>query len=78
MGERRGESTTSRPGGPLVWIHGASVGETISLLPIAERLAADRISVLNFGRKIAEGSPQEVLRNPDVIAAYLGTEGKVN
>jgi len=35
---------------------------------------ADRVLVLDFGKRIAAGSPDEVQRNPDVIRAYLGQE----
>jgi branched-chain amino acid transport system ATP-binding protein len=39
----------------------------------AVRKISDRIVVLNFGRKLAEGPPAEVMRHPEVVKAYLGS-----
>ncbi len=35
---------------------------------------SDRIVVMEFGRKIAEGTPSEVRENPEVVRAYLGSD----
>jgi 3-deoxy-D-manno-octulosonic-acid transferase len=41
LGERLGQAGVTRPPGPLIWIHGASVGEAQSALPLIERLRRD-------------------------------------
>jgi branched-chain amino acid transport system ATP-binding protein len=52
---------------------GISVVMTEHVMPAVMSLS-DRVFVLDRGKQIAEGTPQQVVANPVVIAAYLGTE----
>lgn len=54
----------------------AAQGITVVLVEHDMKLVmgiSDRLLVLNYGRKLAEGTPEEIRNNPDVIAAYLGS-----
>jgi branched-chain amino acid transport system permease protein len=55
----------------LVKGHGLTILIIDHDMAMVEKVA-DHITVLNFGRRIADGAPQDVLRNSEVIAAYLG------
>jgi 3-deoxy-D-manno-octulosonic-acid transferase len=46
LGERKGYPSRQRPAGHVAWVHGASVGEALSIIPLVERLTQRGMSVL--------------------------------
>ncbi|HEX2655123.1 MAG TPA: 3-deoxy-D-manno-octulosonic acid transferase [Xanthobacteraceae bacterium] len=46
IAERRGEAVIPRPEGPLVWAHGASIGEMLAIIPLIERIRARGFNIL--------------------------------
>ena len=71
LGERRGESGIRRPPGALIWVHAASVGEILSVLPLIERLRARGIRVLVTSGTVTSSDLAEQRLPRDVIHQFV-------
>src|SRR5438105_8146925 len=71
MAERRGLTRDVRPLGPLVWIHGASVGEVLASAALIERLRALNLRILLTSGTVTSAAIVAKRFPPDVIHQYV-------
>src|SRR6267154_1676913 len=69
--ERRGITADVRPHGPLVWIHGASVGEVLAAAGLIERLRALNLRILLTSGTVTSAAVVAKRFPPDVIHQYV-------
>ena len=71
IGERRGITRDTRPHGPMVWIHGASVGEVLAAAALIERLRALNIRILMTSGTVTSAAIVAKRFPPDIIHQYV-------
>ncbi len=71
MGERLGIASIPRPEGRLVWIHGASVGESLAALPLIEKLLAEDIRVLVTSGTVTSANMMQARLPAGAIHQYV-------
>jgi 3-deoxy-D-manno-octulosonic-acid transferase len=71
VGERRGVSDDVRPNGPLVWIHGASVGEVLAAAALIEKLRALNLRILLTSGTVTSAAIVAKRFPADIIHQYV-------
>jgi 3-deoxy-D-manno-octulosonic-acid transferase len=71
LAERYGESRIARPSGPLVWIHGASVGELNAVIPLIERIHSKDFAVLCTSGTVSSAQVAEQRLPKSVIHQFV-------
>jgi 3-deoxy-D-manno-octulosonic-acid transferase len=71
LAERRGEASEPRPAGPLIWLHGASVGEMLAAVPLIERIRDRGFAVLVTSGTVTSAALAEHRLPPGTLHQFI-------